>query len=268
MKLPIIDLENKKIGEKQMPKQFEEEVRPDLVHRAVITVQKNKRQPYGAAPTAGKRHQAKLSRRRRDYKTSYGIGISRVPRKIMSRRGTRMNWVGAVAPGTVGGRQAHPPKATKNLVKKINLKEKRKAIRSALHATLIKEYVQERGHKIPQHYPFVLDTSVEQISKTKDVELVLRQLGLAEELERSSVKKIRSGKGKLRARKYRRKTGPLLVVSKDCSLIRAAGSLPGIDVVTVNNLNAELLAPGTKIGRLTLFTEAALTRLDKEKLFA
>src|SRR3989338_3183716 len=135
MKVKIIDINNKDIGERELPIQFSEDIRPDLIHRAVVTIQKNKRHPYGASPEAGKRHSAKLSRRRRDYKGSYGHGISRVPRKIMSRRGTRMNWVGAIAPGTVGGRQAQPPKAEKIWVKKNNKAENRKAIRSAIAAT-------------------------------------------------------------------------------------------------------------------------------------
>ena len=78
---------------------------------------------------------------------------------------------------------------------------------------------------------------------------------------------MRAGKGKLRGRKYQRKTGPLLVVSKDCSLEKSACNIPGIDVVQINNINAELLAPGTHLGRLTLFTQAAIEKLGKEKLF-
>ena len=38
-----------------------------------------------------------------------------------------MNWVGAFAPGTVGGRKAHAPNAEKIFDKKINKKENRKA---------------------------------------------------------------------------------------------------------------------------------------------
>ena len=49
-----------------------------------------------------------------------------------------MNWVGAFAPGTVGGRRAHPPKSEKIWSKKINKKENAKAIRSAISATLLK----------------------------------------------------------------------------------------------------------------------------------
>ena len=121
--MKIKNLEGKDAGELKLPKQFEEAVNPDLIQRAVLAVQSSRRQKYGVYPEAGKNVSAKLSRRRRDYRGSYGAGISRIPRKILSRNGTRMNWVGALAPGTVGGRRAHPPKAEKNWVKKINKKD-------------------------------------------------------------------------------------------------------------------------------------------------
>ena len=41
----------------------------------------------------------------------------------------------------------------------------------------------------------------------------------------------------------------------------------GVDIVKVNALNAELLAPGCNIGRLTLFTEGAIDKLEKDKMF-
>ena len=110
-------------GTKDLPIQFHEQVRTDLIQRAVLSLQAEGRQAYGTKPGAGTRQVSEISRRRRDYKGTYGIGISRVPRKIMSRNGTRMNWVGAIAPGTVGGRQGHPPKAEKNWTQKINEKE-------------------------------------------------------------------------------------------------------------------------------------------------
>ena len=47
----------------------------------------------------------------------------------------------------------------------------------------------------------------------------------------------------------------------------AADNLQGVEVSVVNNLNAELLAPGGDIGRTTVWSKAALERLDKEKLF-
>ena len=157
MKLDVLNLDGGKSGSIELPKQFEEAKRPILIKRAVEVLQANRRQRYGAKPEAGKNYSVRISKRRRDYRTSYGHGISRIPRKVMSRRGTRFNWEGAFAPGTKGGRRAHPPKAEKIWVKKINKKENRKAIRSALACTFDKDMVKARGHLIPDNYPFVVD---------------------------------------------------------------------------------------------------------------
>ena len=242
-----------KKGQVELPAQFQEDVRPDLIKRAVLTIQSHNYQPYGTDPDAGRKYASKLSRRRRDYKTAYGIGISRVPRKILSYRGTRFNWQGATAPNTVGGRQAHPPKAEKILSKKINKKERRKAIRSAISASVIKELVVQRGHVVDE-YPIVLEDSVETLKKTKEVLDLFNKLGLAKELERSARKSEKTGKARLRGRHYKKAKGPLVVVSKKCDFMNAAVNIPGVDVVEVEDLNAELLAPGCDYARLTIYT--------------
>lgn len=266
--IKVLDLENKEKGKIKLPNQFEEEIRPDLIKRAVLAVRSHKRQGYGASPEAGKRASAIVSRRRHNYRGAYGLGVSRVPRKIMSRRGMRMNWQGAFAPGTTGGRRAHPPKAEKVWWQKINKKERKKAIRSAIAATINKELIIKRGHKIEGDYPLIIDSSIEGIDKTKKAKEVLIKLGLRKELERCKKKKIRAGKGKIRGRKYRKKKGPLIVVSKECKLIKSAGNIPGIDIYEVKNINAEILAPGAVPGRLTLWSKGAIELMDKEKLFA
>ncbi|MEM4267298.1 MAG: 50S ribosomal protein L4 [Candidatus Woesearchaeota archaeon] len=267
MKIPLINEETKKIAEIELPAQFNEPFRPDLIRRAVLTIKSNLRQPYGADPLAGKRASAKLSRRRRDYKGAYGYGISRVPRKIMSRRGTRMNWQGAFAPGTVKGRQAHPPKAEKIWTRKINAKERRKAIRSALNATLDRGLVAKNGHHVPENYPFAIDYKAETIGATKEFKSFCIKIGLKNELLRTENIKIRAGKGTMRGRKYKMKKGPLFVVSEKCSMISAAKNLPGVEVVTVDNLNAYRLSHDINPGRLTIFTDKAIERLKKENLY-
>ncbi len=266
MKVQIIGLDNVKKGELKLPVQFDEPVNPGLIKRAVVAIWANDRQPYGASPTAGKRQSAKISRRRRNYKGSYGLGISRVPRKTMSRSGRRFNWVGAFAPGTVGGRRAHPPKAEKNWSIKINKQENRKAIRSALAATVSKQIVSDHGHRVPESYPFIL-SGVEDIAKTADAKKFMTLLGLSDELDRTKEKSIRAGKGKARGRKYKMKVGPLFVVSKKCTLMKSARNIPGIEIVEVSKLNAKMLAPGAKPGRLTIFSDQAIERLGKERIF-
>ena len=267
MEIKILNTENKETGKQKMPEQFEEEIRPDLIKRAVEAIQANKRQSYGSDPRAGKKAAARLSRRRRDYKGAYGKGLSRMPRKTLTRRGMQMIWVGAFAPGTVKGRRAFPPTSERILAQKINDKERKKAIRSALSATMDKKTVEQRGHKIPANYPFLLSSEFEKINKAKEIIKALNSLGLEAELERGAVKRIRAGKGKMRGRKYKTAKGPLLVVSEKCNATKAAQNVPGVDVVEINRINAELLAPGAHAGRLTLFTQSAIQKLEKEKLF-
>ena len=265
--MKLLSLDGKELQSLKLPEQFKEDVRPDLIKRAVLVIQSHGRQPYGAYERAGKNYSATLSRRRKRYRGPYGIGISRVPRKIMTRRGRRMFWVGAVAPNTVGGRKAHPPKAEKVWNQKINKKERRKAIRSAIAATANVELVKKRGHQVPSVYPIALEKKAEEFKKTKQILDLLKKIGLEKELERSSEKKVRAGKGKMRGRKYRGRKGILMVVSKACDLAKAGKNIPGIDIVEVQKLNAEVLAPGADPGRLTLWTEDAIKRLEKEKLF-
>ncbi len=267
MKVPVLDQSNTEVGKIDLPEQFTENVREDLIKRAVLAINANSRQKYGASPLAGKRHSAKLSKRRNTYRSSYGHGISRVPRKILSRRGKQMYWVGAVAANTVKGIRAHPPKSEKNWARKINKKERRLAIRSALSASVNKDYVSQRGHKVPQNYPFVADNSFEQLSRTKDVLNAFEKLGFSDELARVRVKKVRAGKGKIRGRRYKRKVGPLIVVSDKCELQKSARNIPGVNVEIVDRLNAKTLAPNATYGRFCLFTQKAIERLSKEGLY-
>ena len=266
MKLDILDISKNNVGEVELPMQFNEVIREDLVKRAFLVIRSNKRQTYGSKPEAGKRASANLSKRRRKYRGMYGFGISRTPRKILSRRGTRMYWVGAFAPNTVGGRRAHPPKAEKIMQKKINKKERKKAIRICISATVTNDLVRKKGHIIPENYPFVLDAKFEELSKTKELIEVLKTFGMEKELDRVHKKKIRAGVGKLRGRKYKTKKGFLIVVSKESKVIKAADNIPGVDVINVKNLNVENLGGGVP-GRLTLWTASSLEVLEKEKLF-
>ena len=93
--------------------------------------------------------------------------------------------------------------------------------------------------------------------------LIILSLNIYQKNQRSLIKKIRAGIGKLRGRKYRRKKGLLIVVGEDCPLAKSGRNIPGIEVVTPNQLNAELLAPGKMVGRVTLYTENAINKLDK-----
>ncbi len=170
----------------------------------------------------------------------------------------------AFAPGTVGGRQGHPPLSEKKILKKIPKKEKKLALFSAIAATASKELVAKRGHNIedvPQ-IPLIVTAELEELKKTKEVEETLIHLGILSELFRvRESRKVRAGRGKSRGRKMKQASGPLIVVAENKGIMEAAGNIPGVDVALLANLNTEMLAPGTHPGRLTLWTNTAIEEL-------
>ncbi len=269
MKTIIYSVAGEKVSEIDLPLQFSEQIREDLIKRAALSVLSYQFQPKGTDPIAGTRQGKQTSKRRHRFGTTYGRGVSRIKRKVMSKRGSQFGWVGAFASPTRKGRAAFPPETGKQYWERINTKERRKAIRSAIAATTAKELVGAK-HILDgvKSIPIIVEDKFESLKKAKEVISVLEKLGLTKELERCSERKIRAGQGKRRGRKYVTKAGPLVVVSKDCQLQIAAENLQGIDIVPVKNLNAYLLAPGAHAGRLTVWTKAAIETLGKEKLFA
>lgn len=250
--MKVFDINGKPVGKIKLPPIFDTPIRPDVIKRAVLAIQSARLQPKGRDPMAGKRTTAESR--------GVGLGIARIPRtKGPFGRG-------AFAPGTVGGRLAHPPVPEKKIVKKIPKKEKILALFSAIAATASKEAVVSRGHDIedvPQ-IPIVVVNEFESLKKTKEVEETLVKLGVLADLYRvrESIK-IRAGKGKRRGRRIKHAVGPLIVVAEDKGVGEAARNIPGVDVVPVSSLNAEVLAPGTHPGRLTIWTAGAIEALSK-----
>ena len=248
----IFNLKGKPTGKIELPPIFGTALRPDVIKRAVLAIQSNRVQPQGRDPMAGKRTTAE----------SRGVnrGIARIPRtKGPSGRG-------ALAPGTVGGRAAHPPVSEKKIVKRIPKKEKRLALLSAIAATASKDVVVSRGHSIEDipGIPLIVTDDLEELKKVKEVEEALIHLGVFSDIYRvKESRKIRAGKGKYRGRKTKQAVGPLVVVAENKGIMEAARNIPGVEVVTVNNLNVEMLAPGTHPGRLTLWTNNAIGKLDE-----
>jgi large subunit ribosomal protein L4e len=250
MKIPIVDLKNRKIDEMELPRVFETPFRPDVIKRAVITQQSHRFQPQGRDPMAGKRTTAEF--------LGTGLGISRIPRVKGTRRG-------AFAVGTVGGRRAFPPTSEKRIRRRINKKERWLAIKSAIAATALRDVVAARGHIIDavSYLPIIVDDEIESLRRTKEVRDLLINLGVWPDVERADRRKIRAGKGKMRGRKRKVGKGPLIVVSEDRGIGKASANLPGVDVVKVTDLNTEVLAPGAHPGRLVIWSRSAFEALDK-----
>ncbi|MEM4152923.1 MAG: 50S ribosomal protein L4 [Candidatus Pacearchaeota archaeon] len=261
MKAQVLNIEGKKIKEIELPKCFEEEIRPDLIYKVFWTIQKRQQQPYGSYILAGKEVAAsgKQRHRRRKWKTLYGKGISRIPRKTLSHRGEQFYWIGAFIPGTVGGREAHPPKPIKRKIK-INKKEKQKALFSAIAASSIKDIIEKKYPKIKlkTELPVVISSEVIDRKAKEIINLFENLFGI--KLKKN--KKIRAGKGKKRGRKYKGSNKVLLVISKD-EKVRIKKY--GVDVVKTNQLNILNMAPGGIPGRLVVWTEKAINELNKLK---
>lgn len=262
MKLGIYNAQGKKVGDGDLD--LDVDIREDIFKKAVLIERTWFRNSYGASPQAGGRHAISLSKRRRKYRGTYGRGMSRIPRKVLWRRGMQLRYVGAFAPGTRGGRKAHAPKAEKNILKSVNKKEWLMALRIGVGASLAKDIVVNNGQRIGASYPIILDESFNEIAKTKDFNESLIKLGFGDEVERLKIKKVRAGKGKLRNRKYKVKRGPLVVVDGEESLIKGARNANGFDVVDVNTLLVNDFAMGIKPGRAILFTKKAFDVIKED----
>jgi large subunit ribosomal protein L4e len=248
----VFNLEGKSTRKIELPPVFATPLRPDVIKRAVLAIQSSRFQPQGRDPMAGKRTSAESR--------GTGFAMARIPRlKGQSGRA-------AFAPGTVGGRQSHPPVSEKRIVKRIPKKEKRLALLSAIAATASKEVVAARGHSVVDvlEIPLVVTNDLEALKKTREVEETLIRLGVLSDIYRvEGSRKVRAGKGKSRGRKMKQSVGPLIVVAEDKGIMEAARNIPGVNVARVSSLNAEMLAPGTHPGRLTIWTDSALERLNE-----
>ncbi len=236
----------------ELPAAFRKRFRPDIIKKAVKIQQANKRQPYGPSDMAGMRHAVS--------KWPKGQGVSRVQRLSQGRRA-------AQSPGTVGGRKAHPPTPEKNWSKKMNKKERKKARLSALSALKYDDLVRGRGHQFEEDItlPLVVEDGIEEVESTQEMVDVLNTLGLGDDLDRAREgKRIRAGRGKMRGRKYKVPNSVLIVLSSlEVPGAWSAKNLPGVEVVTPEGLNAEIMAPGGDPGRLTLFSESAFEILGE-----
>lgn len=272
-----------------LPDAFSSPFRRDLVHKAYTILDSHRYQPKGVHPTAGMDNSAD------SLDPPTGHGRSRVARMNASGAGGRGGEGGEVA-STRGGRQAHPPRSGKRIYKRMNRTERRLALRSAIAATAMRGVVEGRGHRLPdgRDLPIVVSGEVEGIARASELVGVLGALGLRPDADRLARRRSRSGRSALRGRPKKAGKSVLFVVGggenggSDAgpdaapgrgedggesgrpgrpatttpppppALSRAAGSIPGIDVVRAGDLSVLDLAPGSEPGRLVVYTPDAL----------
>jgi large subunit ribosomal protein L4e len=256
-----------------LPDSFKSSLRVDLIKLAVASSRANRRQAYGSRRHIGKRKPMSGMKHSVEW-WGKGRGVSRIMRRTGQSRA-------AQNPHTLGGRRAHGPKVEKIWSRKLNTKERRIARDSALAATTDMDAVSSRGHKYSEEIsalPIILGNYIEvrdgksqefdiesfnHGSATRKVVAIFNELGLGEDLQRArDGRNIRAGKATMRGRVHKTPKSVLLVVKVKSGLAQAARNLPGVDVVAAKDLNAEDLAPGGAIGRLTVFTKSAVEALN------
>ncbi|ABU82145.1 50S ribosomal protein L4 [Ignicoccus hospitalis] len=251
LKRHVWDLNGNPVEEIELPPVFSLPVRKDLIRRAFLSAFTARLQPKGRDPMAGKRTTAES--------LGPGHGLARVPRIKGTSRAAFVN-------SARGGHLAFPPRPDKKLHEEINKKERLIAIASALAATSRRELVEARGHAISsvKEVPLIVVDDIENIEKAKDLREAFVKLGVIDDVERASEWRQRSTKGKMRGRRYKKRVGPLIIVStEEAPVRRAASAFPGTDVVAVNLLSVKHLAPGGVPGRLTIISKKALEEIGK-----
>merc|ERR1712121_217141 len=238
-----------------LPAVFKAPIRPDIVNVVHFQMLKNTRQPYAVSEKAG--HQTSAE--------SWGTGraVARIPR--VRGGGTHRSGQGAFGNMCRGGRMFAPTKTWRRWHRPVNQNQRRFAICSALAASAIPSLLMARGHKVDEipEVPVVCTNAIESLTKTKAAVALLKGLNAYDDVEKcQQSKQIRSGKGKMRNRRYVMRRGPLVIYNEDHGIKQAFRNLPGVELISVDRLNLLKLAPGSHLGRFCIWSEGAFQKLD------
>jgi len=252
----IHNVDGKAIRVSALPKVFNAPVRQDLVNRIHSEVRKNRRMPHGVSEKAG--HQTSAE--------SWGTGraVARIPR--VRGGGTHRSGQGAFGNMCRGGHMFGAKKVWRRIHRKVNIREKRYAIVSAIAASGSPALVMSKGHQINRirEVPLVVEDQLESLKKTKDAVAFLKKHKAWSDVVRVYKSKTnRAGKGKLRNRRKVQRKGPLVIYNKNEGITLAFRNIPGVDTICVDKLNILKLAPGGRVGRFCIWTEGAFKTLDK-----
>jgi large subunit ribosomal protein L4e len=256
---PLISVYNEKNVKVEstvkLPGVYRTPVRPDIVCKTHQQMSMNSRQPYSVNKYAG--HQTSAE--------SWGTGraVARIPR--VRGGGTHRSGQGAFGNMCRGGRMFAPTKTWRRWHRKINIKQKRYAMCSAIAASGVPALVMAQGHVIDgiNEVPLVVTDNIQSFKKTKEAVTFLRRSKAWQDVAKVYASKTtRAGKGKNRNTRFKMKRGPLVVYEQDEGLVKAFRNIPGVETLCVTSLNLLKIAPGGHLGRFIIWTESAFKRLD------
>merc|ERR1711907_712077 len=258
---PVVTVQSESGKQVQLPAVFLAPIRPDIVQFVHTSMNKNKRQPYAVFANDCHNMQAGMNTAAESWGT--GRAVARIPR--VPGGGTHRAGQAAFGNMCRGGRMFNPTKTWRKWHRKINTNQKRYAVCSALAAAALPSLVMARGHKIDQvsECPLVVASDIEATDKTSKALKVLENIGAIDDVDKCKAsRQIRSGKGKMRNRRYVQRRGPLVVYADDNGITKAFRNIPGVELCDVSRLNLLQLAPGGHLGRFVVFTENAFAKLD------
>jgi len=254
-KVTVHNLAGKPLRLVALPKVYNAPVRQDLVNHIHTQVRKNRRMPHGVSEKAG--HQTSAE--------SWGTGraVARIPR--VRGGGTHRSGQGAFGNMCRGGHMFGAKKVWRRFHRKVNIKEKRYAMVSAIAASGSPALVMAKGHQINRirEIPLVVDDAIESLKKTKHaVEFLKKHKAWPDIVRVYKSKKNRPGKGKRRNRRRVKAKGPLIIYAKNEGVTLAFRNIPGINTICVDKLNLLRIAPGGRVGRFCIWSEGAFKMLD------
>ena len=244
-----------------LPGIFLSPMRPDVVHFVTTNIAKNKRQAYAVTKNRGLKAAGMQT-----AAESWGTGraVSRIPR--VPGGGTHRAGQAAFGNMCRGGRMFNPTRVWRKWHRRVNLKQRRFAVASALAASAVPALVMARGHRISEvpEMPLVIGGDIEATAKTAAALKLLTAFGASADVDRCAAsKKLRAGKGKMRNRRYVMRRGPLVVYKDGDTVEKAFRAISGVEVCNVSRMNLLQLAPGGHLGRFVIWTAGAFEELDK-----
>lgn len=241
----------------ELPAVFKSPIRTDIVNTVHANLAKNHRQPYAVSNKAGAQTSAQ----------SWGTGraVSRIPR--VAGGGTSRSGQGAFGNMCRGGRMFAPTKVWRRWHRRVNIRQRRFAVCSALAASAVPSLVMARGHRISgvPEIPLILaKADLVGVKKTKQALALLKAIHADEDVEKvKDSRHIRTGHGRHRNRRYVQRRGPLVIFDDESNVPAAFRNIAGVEIANVHRLNLLQLAPGGHVGRLIVWTQDAFQALDK-----
>ncbi len=241
MALKVLSKECKEQKEIAEPENLDYPYKPWLINRAVVAENTWKLQPQGHYLLAGMQTTAVYVGQMHKWRSGRHVGRAIRPREKLAEGAQ-----GKVRriPSATTGKRASPHLIEKRQKERINKKEYASALYSAISKTF-------NGKKI------VMEDSVESITKAKEVNSILKTLGVW----KKPTKRTRGGiRRSSRINKYGHVA--TIVIKGDKGISRAARNIPGIEVCAVDKISVGKLMPGGSTKPISIWTESAIKEID------